>query len=79
MKRIAMVLALVAMGACQKQEQKPAAATPPADTSHMMMADTSKGMMMADTSKHMMMADTSKKMAPAAAKPAAKPAPKKKP
>lgn len=77
MKRIAMVLALVAMGACQKQEQKPAA-TPPADTSHMMMADTSKGMMMADTSKHMMMADTSKKMAPAA-KPAAKPAPKKKP
>ena len=77
MKRIAMVLALVAMGACQKQEQKPAAA-PPADTSHMMMADTSKGMMMADTSKHMMMADTSKKMTPAA-KPAAKPAPKKKP
>jgi hypothetical protein len=78
MKRIAMVLALVAMGACQKQEQKPAAAMPSADTSHMMMADTSKGMMMADTSKHMMMADTSKKMAPAA-KPAAKPAPKKKP
>lgn len=77
MKRIAMVLALVAMGACQKQEQKPAAATPP-DTSHMMMADTSKGMMMADTSKHMMMADTSKKMA-APAKPAPKPAPKKKP
>ncbi|HEV2751575.1 MAG TPA: hypothetical protein VGV12_13715 [Gemmatimonadales bacterium] len=78
MKRIAMVLALVAMGACQKQEQKPAAATPP-DTSHMMMADTSKGMMMADTSKHMMMADTSKKMMAPAAKPAAKPAPKKKP
>ena len=77
MKRIAMVLALVAMGACQKPEQKPAASTPP-DTSHMMMADTSKGMMMADTSKHMMMADTSKKMA-APAKPAAKPASKKKP
>ncbi len=68
MKRLAMVLALVAMGACQKAEQKPAAA--PADTSHMMMSDTS----------HMMMADTSKKMAPAApAAPAAKPAPKKKP
>jgi hypothetical protein len=77
MKRIAMVLALVAMGACQKQEQKPAAATPPADTSHMMMADTSKGMMMADTSKHMMMADTSKMKMATPAKP--KPAPKKKP
>ena len=70
MKRIAMVLALVALGACQKTEQKPAQTA--ADTSHMMMADTSH-MMMADTS-HMMMADTSKKMAPAA-----KPAPKKKP
>ena len=79
MKRIVMVLALVAMGACQKQEQKPAAQTQMADTSHMMMADTSKGMMMADTSKHMMMADTSKKMAAPAAKPPAKPAPKKKP
>ena len=78
MKRIAMVLALVAMCACQKQEQKPAAAMPPADTSHMMMADTSKGMMMADTSKHMMMADTSKMAAPAKPAPA-KPAPKKKP
>ncbi len=66
MKRLAMVLALVAMG-----EQKPASA-PAADTSHMMMSDTS----------HMMMADTSKKMAPAApapAAPAAKPAAKKKP
>jgi hypothetical protein len=73
MKRLAMVLALVAVGACQKAEQKPAAATTP-DTSHMMMADTS----------HMMMADTSKKMAPAAApaaatKPAAKAPAKKKP
>ena len=68
MKRLAMVLALVAMGACQKTEQKPAEMS--ADTSHMMMSDTS----------HMMMADTSKKMAPAApAAPAAKPAPKKKP
>jgi hypothetical protein len=75
MKRIAMVLALVAMGACQKPEQKPAAQNQMADTSHMMMADTSK--MMADTSKHMMMADTAKMAAPA--KPAAKPAPKKKP
>lgn len=76
MKRLAMVLALVAMGACQKQEQKPAASMP-ADTSHMMMADTSKGMMMADTSKHMM-ADTAKMAAPAKPAPA-KPAPKKKP
>jgi hypothetical protein len=63
-----MVLALVAMGACQKAEQKPAAQAPAADTSHMMQ------MPMADTSKHMM-ADTSKKMAAPAA-PAAKPAPK---
>jgi len=74
MKRIAVILALAALGACQKAEQKPAQTTT-ADTSHMMMADTS----------HMMMADTSKKMAPAAApapapKPAAKaPAKKKKP
>jgi len=82
MKRLAMVLAVVAMGACQKAEQKPAAAA--ADTSHNMMqmsSDTSK-MPMADTSKHMMMADTAKKMAPAA-KPATKSganrAPKKKP
>ena len=75
MKRLAVVLAVVAMGACQKAEQKPAAAA--ADTSHNMMqmsSDTSK-MPMADTSKHMMMADTAKKMA----KPAAKRAPKKKP
>ncbi len=57
MKRLAMVLALVAMGACQKAEQKPAEA-PAADTSHMMMSDTS----------HMMMADTSKAAAPAAPK-----------
>ena len=77
MKRLAMVLAVVAMGACQKAEQKPAAAA--ADTSHNMMqmsSDTSK-MQMGDTSKHMMMADTAKKMA-APAKPAAKPAAKKK-
>jgi len=80
MKRLAVVLAVVAMGACQKAEQKPAAAA--ADTSHNMMqmsSDTSKMQMpMADTSKHMMMADTAKKMAAPAAKPAAKPATKKK-
>ena len=78
MKRLAVVLAVVAMGACQKAEQK-AAQTPAADTSHnmMQMSDTSK-MQMADTSKHMMMADTAKKMAPATPAPA-KPAPKKKP
>lgn len=64
MKRIAMVLALVALGACQKKaEQTPAQA---ADTSHMMMSDTSH-MMAGDTSH--MMADTSKKMAPAPKKP----------
>ena len=69
MKRMAFVVAVVAMAGCSKGE-KPAAA----DTSKMMMmSDTSK-MMMADTSKHMMMVDTSKKMM-APAKPAA---PKKK-
>src|SRR2546430_11019865 len=72
MKRLAMVLALVAMGACQKAEQRQTQ-TPAADTSKMMMSDTSH-MMMADTS-HKMAADTAKKMAPA--KPAA-PAKKKK-
>ncbi len=71
MKRLAMVLALVAMGACQKAEQQQTTQTP-ADTSKMMMADTSK-MMMVDTSMHVMKADTSKRMiAPN------KPAPKKK-
>jgi len=71
MKRFAMVLALVAMGACQKAEQQQTTQTP-ADTSKMMMSDTSH-MMMADTS-HKMAADTAKKAAPA--KPAA-PAKKK--
>jgi len=71
MKRLAIVLALVAMGACQKAEQQ--TTQTPADTSKMMMSDTSH-MMMADTS-HKMAADTAKKMAPA--KPAA-PAKKKK-
>ncbi len=66
MKRLAMVLALVALGACQKAEQKPAAQAPAADTSHMMQ------MPMADTSKHMM-ADTAKKVTAPPAKPAPKP------
>ena len=71
MKRLAMVLAVVAMGACQKPEQKPAETA--ADTSPMMMSDTSH-MMVVDTSMHVMKADTSKRMiAPN------KPAPKKKP
>ena len=80
MKRLAVVLAFVAMGACQRAEQKPAAAA--ADTSHNMMqmsSDTSKMQMpMADTSKHMMMAETAEKIAAPAAKPVAKPAAKKK-
>jgi hypothetical protein len=67
MKRLALVVALVAFAGCKKAEQ-PAAA---ADSTHMMMGDSSK--MMADTSKHMA-ADTSKKMAPA---PAAAPTKKK--
>ena len=76
MKRLAMVLAVVAMGACSKAEQKPAAQSQTPDTSHMMMmSDTSK--MMADTAKHMMAPDTSKKMAPAHAPAAKKPAAKK--
>ena len=76
MKRLAMVLAVVAMGACSKPEQKAAAqGQTMQDTSHMMMmSDTSK--MMADTAKHMMAPDTAKKMAPATA-PAKKPAAKK--
>jgi len=72
MKRLAMVLAVVAMSACSKPEQKAAAqGQTMQDTSHMMMmSDTSK--MMADTAKHMMAPDTSKKMAAPAQKPAAK-------
>src|SRR6266576_694571 len=66
MKRLAMVLALVAMGACQKAEQQ-TTHTPAADTYKMMMSDTS----------YKMMADTAKTMAPAA-KPADKTTAKKK-
>ncbi len=68
MKRLAMVLALVAMGACQKAEQQQTQTS--ADTSKMMMSDTSH-MMMADTT-HKMAADTAKKMAPAKMAPAKK-------
>lgn len=65
MKRLALVVALVAFAGCKKAEQ-PAAA---ADTTHMMMGDSSK-MMMSDSSK--MMADTSKKAAAPAAAPTKK-------
>jgi hypothetical protein len=61
MKRLALVLAVVAMGACKKAEQQPAQGQMSSDTSHMMMSDTSK--MMSDTSHMMMMSDTSKKAA----------------
>jgi len=65
MKRLALALTVVALGACQKAEQQQPArqmqSSP--DTSHMMTADTSH-MMMADTAKHMMMADTAKQAAP---------------
>ncbi len=72
MKRLALALTVVALGACQKAEQQQPARQMSqdtshmmmADTSHMMMADTAKHMMMADTAKHMMMADTAKKAAP---------------
>ena len=43
MKRLAMVLAFVAMGACQKPAQQQTTQTP-VDTSHKMMADTAKKM-----------------------------------
>jgi hypothetical protein len=73
MKRMAFVMAVVAMAGCSKGEKPAAADTSKmmmmSDTSHMMMSDTSK-MMMVDTSKHVMMVDTSKKMMA--------PAPKKK-
>jgi uncharacterized lipoprotein YajG len=65
MKRLALVVALVAFAGCKKAEQ-PAAA---ADTTHMMMGDSSK-MMMSDSVK--MMADTSKKAAAPAMAPAKK-------
>jgi mono/diheme cytochrome c family protein len=65
MKRIAFVMAVVAVAGCAKGEQKPAAAA--GDTSSMMaMSDTSHGMasdtshMMMSDSSHMMMADSSK-------------------
>ena len=47
MKRLALVLAVVAMGACKKAEQQPAQGQMSSDTSHMMMSDTSK--MMSDS------------------------------
>jgi hypothetical protein len=58
MKRLALVVALVAFAGCKKAEQ-PAAA---ADSTHMMMGDSTK-MMAVDTSKAMR--DSMKKMAPA--------------
>lgn len=64
MKRLAIIAALVAVGACEKPAQQPAS-TMSADTTHAMAADTTKKM--GDTS-HM-------NMAPATAP--AKPAPKK--
>jgi hypothetical protein len=74
MKRLALAVALVALGACAKDNAQPAGGTMAADTTKK-MADTTH-MMMADTSKKM--ADTSKKMMAPAAAPAAK-APAKKP
>jgi len=71
MKRIALAVALVVLGACAKDNAQNAGGTMAADTTKK-MADSS-AMKMADTSKKMM-ADTSKKMmAPAAKAPAKKP------
>ena len=76
MKRLALAVALVALGACAKDNAQPAGGTMAADTTKHMMADTTKK---ADSSA-MKMADTSKKMAPApAAKAPAAKAPAKKP
>jgi hypothetical protein len=64
MKRIALALAVVALGACKKAEQQPAQnQMMMSDSSHMMMSDSSH-MMMVDTSMHVMKVDTSKKMTP---------------
>ena len=74
MKRMAFVIAVVAVAGCSKGDQKPAAAV--SDTSSMMMSSDSSHMKMSDSShmmmsdsSHMMMSDTSKmKMAPATAR-----------
>lgn len=77
MKRLALAVALVVLGACAKDNAQNAGGTMAADTSKHMMADTTKKM--ADTSA-MKMADTSKKMmAPAPASTAPAKAPAKKP
>lgn len=75
MKRLALAVALVVLGACAKDNAQNAGGTMAADTSKHMMADTTKK---ADTSA-MKMADTSKKMAPAPATTAPAKAPAKKP
>jgi hypothetical protein len=76
MKRLALAVALVVLGACAKDNAQNTGGTMAADTSKHMMADTTRK---ADSSA-MKMADTTKKMAPAPA-PAAAPAkaPAKKP
>jgi len=74
MKRLALAVALVVLGACAKDNAQNAGGTMAADTSKHMMADTTKK---ADSSA-MKMADTTKKMAPAPAAAPAK-APAKKP
>ncbi|HYK11799.1 MAG TPA: hypothetical protein VEV39_13465 [Gemmatimonadales bacterium] len=77
MKRLALAVALVVLGACAKDNSaQNAGGTMAADTSKHMMADTTKKM--ADSSA-MKMADTSKKMAPAPATTAPAKAPAKKP
>ena len=76
MKRLALAVALVVLGACAKDNSaQNAGGTMAADTSKHMMADTTKK---ADSSA-MKMADTSKKMAPAPATTAPAKAPAKKP
>lgn len=76
MKRIALAVALVVLGACAKDNAQNAGGTMAADTTKHMMADTTKKM---GDSSAMKMADTTKKMAPAATPAPAAKAPAKKP
>ena len=67
MKRIALVVAMVAMAGCSKGEQKPASGA-----EMIITADSSQKMMMSDTTHMKMMMSDSSKMMMAPAKDKAK-------
>ena len=73
MKRLALAVALVVLGACAKDNSAQNAGGTMAADSSAMKADTTKKM---GDSSAMKMADTTKKMAPAPAAPAKAPAKK---